>query len=120
MNIEMPKIIEGKREKYIVRKLKEMLEDAFYTKLTERPEVEKIEVEKFDSVEELLEEMRRLFPSLEEEINLWYKIRELTTLAEVEEFWKENIGTNDLESIEKDIGEEFDDALKNANPQKPE
>ena len=42
VNEGMPKTIEKEREEYIVKKLKEMLEDAFYTKLTERPEVEKI------------------------------------------------------------------------------
>jgi len=119
VNEGMPKTIEKEREEYIVKKLKEMLEDAFYTKLTERPEVEKIEgIEKLESVEEFLEALRGVAPELGKEINLWYEIGRLANMTQVKDFFRKQGIDIDLEKTIAEIGEEFDGAWKNVNPPK--
>lgn len=120
VNEGMPKTIEREREEYIVKKLKEMLEDAFYTKLTEKPEVEKIEgIEKLESVEEFLEALRGVAPELGKEIDLWYEISRLADLPRVKDFFRKQGIDIDLEKTIAEMGEEFDGVWKNVNPKKP-
>lgn len=105
--------IEKERSAYLLMKLKEMLEDSYYTSIIEKIiSDEEIGIESYDSIEELLKFLKTQKPELKEEIDLWFEVSGLKSIAEVESFWAKEKINLDLENIKTDILREFDETLE--------
>ena len=105
--------IEKERSAYLLMKLKEMLEDSYYTSIIEKiVSDEETNIESYDSIEELLKFLKTQKPELKDEIDLWFEVSGLKSIAEVESFWAKEKINLDLENIKTDILREFDETLE--------
>ena len=114
----MPKTIEREREKYIVKKLKELLESGLCENFMDKYETGEIDVLDCNSVEEIVEKVKKVASELTDEVTLWYEIGGLTNMIQIKDFFRKKGIDIDLEKTIADIGEEFDGAWKNVNSQK--